>query len=158
MLRRTRLNRQITAAGELAPGDLDELARDGFVCVVDLRTPSESPGLLTPEQERERLSPLGIEYVPLPIAEYWVDQQVLHSFHEALCRLPRPLLVHSRTGRRAAVLTLMHMGLMNGWSADRTLELAAQMGFASEGSPLDDAVRNYFEHQFRGSESYCSAG
>lgn len=154
---RTRLNRQIAVADELTPGDLGELVREGFRSVVDLRTATQARLLLSPEQERQRLVELGIEYVRLPVADDWVDLQVLDAFHDMVCRLPTPLLVHSRPSWRAGILTLMHMGVVNGWSAEETLQWAAQMGFICESPSLEDAVRTYLD-QHREAEVYCTTG
>ena len=157
MQSRTSLNRQITVAGELNPSTLQELARGGFASVVDLRTPAEFHSFLSPESERERLSEFGLEYMHIPVAGYWVDDQVLEALREAIARLPKPLLVHCSTGRRAGLLTLTYMGIVNGWSAEETLERAAQMGFHCDSPALEDAIRNYLRRSRDGAQAYCSA-
>ena len=158
MRNRRSLNRQTSVSGELRPGDPDELSRAGFASVVDVRSPAETGDGLGPDEERQRLAALGIEYVHLPIPGQWIDAQLLQAFGDALDQLRTPILVHCESGARAAVLTMIAMGRRNGWSGEETLERARGLGIACESPALEQAAREYLDTQSPRDAGYCSVG
>jgi uncharacterized protein (TIGR01244 family) len=158
MHNRRSLNRQISVSGQFGPDDLGEVSRAGFASVVDVRPPAEPGEGLSPDQERQRLAELGVEYAHIPIPQQWVDAQSLEALGDALDQLRTPILVHCESGARAAVLTMIAMGRRNGWSADETLERARGLGIACESRTLEDAARHYLDTQDPRDAGYCSVG
>ena len=55
---------KITASGQPKEDGLKEIAKDGYVAVIDLRTANENRGM----DEQSIVENLGMEYVALPIS------------------------------------------------------------------------------------------
>jgi uncharacterized protein (TIGR01244 family) len=117
----------ITSAGQPDEAALKALADDGYVTVIDLRTPTEDRGL----DERTVVEGLGMSYIPLPIAG---ADDVTYENASALDALLKdakgPVLIHCASGNRVGGLLSLRQRLL-GIGADEALETGLEAGLKS---------------------------
>ena len=126
-------------------GDLRALAEDGYKAVVNLRCQDEADQPLAPDREGEVVASLGLEYCLLPVAGGTISDELVDEFRASVEALPKPVLVHCASGKRAGAFTIMHLASQQGMSGDATLQKAADMGFVCDEPALENFVRNYVD-------------
>lgn len=126
-------------------GDLRALAEDGYKAVVNLRCQDEADQPLAPDREGEVVASLGLEYCHLPVAGGTISGELVDEFRASVEALPKPVLVHCASGKRAGAFTIMHLASQQGMSGDATLQKAADMGFVCDEPALENFVRNYVD-------------
>jgi len=126
-------------------GDLRALAEDGYKAVVNLRCQDEADQPLAPDREGEVVASLGLEYCHLPVAGGTISDELVDEFRASVEALPKPVLVHCASGKRAGAFTIMHLASQQGMSGDATLQKAADMGFVCDEPALENFVRNYVD-------------
>ena len=95
----------IAVAGALTPADFAEAARQGFRAVASNRPDGEEQGQLTARDEAVLSWRAGLVFRHVPAAKHEVlDPCSVSAMADALARLPRPLLVHCKSGQRSAIL------------------------------------------------------
>ena len=110
-------------------GDLAEAKRQGIATVIDLRLPAETS---TPNANLVRAH--GLNYVNVPVDKAALSTEHIAAFERAFSQTDGPHLVHCATGARVALLLALSRAKQQGWTAERTLEEAASMGFNLHGS------------------------
>ena len=126
-------------------GDLRALAEEGYKAVVNLRCQDEADQPLAPDREGEVVASLGLEYCHLPVAGGTISDELVDEFRASVEALPKPVLVHCASGKRAGAFTIMHLASQQGMSGDATLQKAADMGFVCDEPALENFVRNYVD-------------
>ena len=126
-------------------GDLRALAKDGYKAIVNLRCQDEADQPLAPDREGEVVASLGLEYRHLPVAGGAMSDELVDEFRASVEALPKPVLVHCASGKRAGAFTMMHLAAQQGMGGDATLQQAADMGFVCDEPALEDFVRNYVD-------------
>lgn len=126
-------------------GDLRALAEDGYKAVVNLRCQDEADQPLAPDREGEVVASLGLEYCHLPVAGGTISDELVDEFRASVEALPKPVLVHCASGKRAGAFTIMHLASQQGMSGDATLQKAVDMGFVCDEPALENFVRNYVD-------------
>jgi uncharacterized protein (TIGR01244 family) len=117
----------ITTSGQPDETALAELADDGFVAVIDLRTPDEDRGL----EEQSIVEALGMEYISLPIdGQGGVNYENAFALNAILGEAQGPVLIHCSTGNRAGALLSLRQRL-NGAGVDEALETGLRAGMTS---------------------------
>lgn len=107
------------AAGQPGPGDWSALRRNGLASVLNLRPPSEQPGL----DEPALVGGQGLSYGSLPVTGAAdLGRDAVIAFDDLLRRLPRPILVHCASGNRVGALFALRAAWLEG--ADRASALA----------------------------------
>lgn len=122
--------------------DLQDLARDERLrSVLNLNTEGEPDERLSPNVEASWAHALALHHGR---ASFTADQPCvadLERFLDALARAPRPVLVHSRHGRRAAAMVLFQLGIERGLTGRGAVAAARDLGFACE----HEALRRFAE-------------
>lgn len=126
-------------------GDLRALAKDGYKAIVNLRCQDEADQPIAPDLEGEVAASLGLEYRHLPVAGSAMSHELVDEFRASVEALPKPVLVHCASGKRAGAFTMMHLATQQGMGGDATLQQAADMGFVCDEPALEDFVRNYVD-------------
>ena len=125
--------KQVSEAMFLGPQpsahDLVEAKQRGVATVIDLRLPSETS---TPNANLVRMHDLN--YVNVPVDKAALSAEHIAAFEQAIAQSNGPHLVHCATGARGALLLALSRAKQEGWTAERTLEEAATMGFNLQGS------------------------
>uniref|UniRef100_A0A7S0V7U9 Uncharacterized protein n=1 Tax=Hemiselmis tepida TaxID=464990 RepID=A0A7S0V7U9_9CRYP len=94
----------VWTSGQLTEEEYKEVQKDlGIVCVLNMRPFSEAGefGLGVLAREPEIIKELGMEYHALPVPKSGpYEPELIAKVGEMVRSLPRPLLIHCRTGRR----------------------------------------------------------
>ena len=140
---------QITVGDQPAEEDLQQLKREGYVGVVNLRNAGEPEQPMSPDQEAEKVRDLGMDYLhygvgAAPLAE--PDVTAVCDFVDRHAQGSQKVLVHCRKGGRAAALLLLQQARANQWSPEEAIAKGKAMGLEVEGG-LRTLVETYLrEH------------
>ncbi len=95
----------IAITGEIAEKDLAEIAQLGFRSVVNNRVEGEDANQLSSQAEAALAWRNGMRYrhVPASKLELFTDP-VVEGMAEAIAHLPRPILLHCKSGMRSAIV------------------------------------------------------
>jgi len=117
----------ITAAGQPNQAGLKELADDGYVAVIDLRTAGEDRGL----DEHNVVEELGMDYVSLPIdGRAGINFENAKKLDQILSNYNEPVLVHCGTSNRVGALLALREKL-NGATDEEALAFGRSAGMTS---------------------------
>ncbi len=117
----------ITAAGQPNQAGLKELADDGYVAVIDLRTAGEDRGL----DEHNVVEGLGMDYVSLPIdGRAGINFENAKKLDRILSNYNEPVLVHCGTSNRVGALLALREKL-NGATDEEALAFGRSAGMTS---------------------------
>lgn len=123
----------ITAAGQPKEDGLRELAEDGYVAVIDLRTAGENRGM----DEHGIVEDLGMEYISLPIAgRDAINFENAKKLDEVLGKYDQPVLVHCGSSNRVGALLALREKL-NGAEDENALAFGRSAGMTG----LEDTVK-----------------
>lgn len=117
---------------EMAPptaGRVEELAREGFRSVVNLRAPGEQNEVLSPSEEGEVARRHGLEYVSIPVTPQDMNEATADRFEREVSRLPGPVAIHCASGKRAGLFTFLHLARAEGLSGGEATAKAEAMGY-----------------------------
>lgn len=123
----------ITTSGQPDRSALTELAKDGYVAVIDLRTPQEDRGL----NEREAVEELGMTYISLPIdGPEGISYENASTLDAILRETGQPVLIHCSTGNRAGALLSLRQRLL-GAGAGEALQIGVKAGMSTLRSTVE---------------------
>lgn len=128
--------------------DADEfarIAREGFRSVVSLQSGDEKQKN-PPDDERRMVEQAGLAFYHQPVTKDSLSDDAVDRFREALESLPKPVLMHCASGKRAGAMAMMHMGTEKGMSGEEVIGKAAEMGFECDTPELERFVRSYVDH------------
>ena len=124
----------ITAAGQPNENGLRELAEDGYVAVIDLRTEAEDRGM----DEQAVVESLGMDYVSLPIAGRGaISFENAAKLDQILGKYDQPVLVHCGSSNRVGALLALREK-MHGADDEDALAFGKSAGMTS----LEDTVKS----------------
>ena len=126
----------ITSAGQPDKGAFRVFADNGYVAVVDMRTPEEDRGL----DEPAAIADLGMEYIAFPIDAGDITLDKARELDELLAQYDDPVLVHCASGNRVGALLALREFLATG-DRDTALETGRQGGMTR----LEGEVRKVLE-------------
>ena len=95
----------IAVTGQLEAADIAEAARRGFRSLVNNRVENEEDGQLPSHTEAALAWRHGMAYrhVPAGKLDLFTDP-VIEGIEDALANLPKPLLLHCKSGMRSAIV------------------------------------------------------
>lgn len=139
----------ITVGDQPTKEDLDQLKREGFTGVVNLRNEGEPDQPMSPAQEGEKVRALGLEYLHYGVGAAPLSTQGVTSvcdFVDRYAQGPQKVLVHCRKGGRALALLLLQQARAHQWSAAEAMARGKAMGLEVDGG-LRAMVETYLrEH------------
>ncbi|MGD9946141.1 MAG: TIGR01244 family sulfur transferase [Burkholderiaceae bacterium] len=92
----------VCTAAQLAPADMDAVARAGFRSVINNRPDGEGgPGQPHSDDIRQAAEALGLVYVYQPVDSANIRPQDVAEFGQLLAKLPPPVLAFCRSGARS---------------------------------------------------------
>jgi uncharacterized protein (TIGR01244 family) len=138
MLNEQQIDDRITIGGRPDAAELESLKSRGFRTIVNLLTVDE-PGY---GDEELQVEDLGLDYAAVPVSPDLLDDIAVARFSQAIDSSDGPVAVHCKGGGRAGIMTLLHLGVTKGWSLQKTLQKADELGVKI--GP-DSPYREFFE-------------
>jgi uncharacterized protein (TIGR01244 family) len=93
---------EFSVAPQIAPGDIAEAARQGFVLVINNRPDDEQPGQPSSEVMEAEARKAGIAYAHVPVRGMPTQDQIDRQ-QTLIERAPGPVLAFCRSGTRSIV-------------------------------------------------------
>jgi uncharacterized protein (TIGR01244 family) len=139
----------ITVGDQPTEQDLEQLKREGYVGVVNLRHAGEPEQPLSPDREGEKVRELGMDYLHYgvggaPLSEPGVTG--VCDFVDRHAQGSQKVLVHCRKGGRAIALLLLQQARANHWGPEEAIAKGKAMGLEVEGG-LKTLVETYLRQQ-----------
>lgn len=123
--------------------DLRTLRQQGFRSIINLQTEGEEDQAMSPDEEETLAGESGLAYVHIPVSASELEAAQVDRFREEVRELPAPVLVHCKAGKRSGALSMMHLAVEGGMTADEALDKAHEMGFECDSEPLREFLRAY---------------
>lgn len=140
-----RINDQLAVAmGQVTLEELQQAAQKGFKSVLNLRSPNEE-GFLPDEQQQAETA--GLKYVNIPVKPDDMSDALADQVLQEIDQLPKPALIHCKSGMRSGAMTLMYVATQQGMTAEEAMQKGKQMGFDCDSSPQ---MKQFFEHYVSG--------
>jgi uncharacterized protein (TIGR01244 family) len=129
MTETTKLNDQLSVAGQIALEDLEQFAKQGFTTIINNRPDNEEPNQLDHRAAEAEAKKHGLAYVYQPIVSSAISRKDVHDFEAHLLREGKPILAHCRSGTRCYLMYALTRVLSNGDSALALVAEAATKGY-----------------------------
>lgn len=123
-------------SGQVAPGDIPDLARQGFTTIICNRPDGEERGQPDAETVRAAAEAAGLAFHHIPVSGGIFPDAAVEAFGAARRLARGKLLAYCRTGTRAA--TLDALANVEGLPAQALIERACGAGY--DLSPLRDRL------------------
>jgi len=120
-----KITNELAIAGQPTPGELQQLAEEGYRSVVNLRSFNEI-GFL--ESEQQKIECLGLHYVNLPIQAENLSLNDMLPVLQQLDGLPKPMLVHCDSGIRSSIIVLMKIAIEQGIESENAFQKVVKLG------------------------------
>jgi uncharacterized protein (TIGR01244 family) len=140
-----RINDQVTVGPQPDESALEDLSRQGFSTIINLRTDGEPDQPLSPADEKEVARRSNMSYVHVPVPMKDADASVVDRFRAAFEQTPKPVYVHCKSGKRAGAMVMIQQGLSMGLSGKQVIDKAKQMGFECDNEQLKSLVVEYVD-------------
>lgn len=135
------INDELTVATEqVTPEQLQQATQEGFKSVMNLRSPDED-GFLRDEQQQAEA--VGLKYVNIPVKAETISDELTDRVLQQIDELPKPALIHCKSGMRAGAMALMNVATRQGMTADEAMEKGKQLGFDCDAYPQ---MKEFFKH------------
>lgn len=123
-----KINDDLAIAGQISLEQLPQIVQDGFLSVLNLRSPQEKGFLATEHQTAERL---GLHYSNLPLQLEAINNENTNDVLQEIDLLPKPVLVHCDSALRAAGIAFIHIATRQGVSLEQAFTKAQNLGLFS---------------------------
>lgn len=127
-----KLDDRVSVAPQIAPDDLDSLARSGFVTVVNNRPDGESPDQPDAGSVAAAAEAAGLAYHDIPVSPAGIRPDQVQAMAAVLRDAPGPVLAFCRSGTRSTHLWALASATL-GEDPDRLVACAAQAGYDIRG-------------------------
>lgn len=124
--------------------EFSEIAEEGFRSLVSLQTEEEDQRV-SPDKERRLAEEAGLAFYHQPVSKSGLSDEVVDRFRAEFEKLPKPVLLHCSSGKRAGAMAMMHLTAGAGMSGDDAISHAEKMGFECDTPELEEFVRSYVD-------------
>jgi uncharacterized protein (TIGR01244 family) len=121
-----KLDDTISVAGQIAPEDIAEAARQGFTFVINNRPDDEQPGQPRSAEMEAAARAAGLGYAAIPITHAGFSESQVAAMGQALGEAPGPVLAFCRSGTRSTFV----WALARARAGDDPMELAGKAAAA----------------------------
>jgi uncharacterized protein (TIGR01244 family) len=146
MSERHKISDQVTVGAQASEEEVKRLPQEGFKTVVNLREPGEQEQPISPDDERKIVEAAGMKYLHIPVSGKDMKPELVDRFRQELKTLPGPVFVHCHKGKRAGAFAMMAAAVDAGWTGERTVETAEEMGFKCDTPQLKEFVTSYVDN------------
>jgi uncharacterized protein (TIGR01244 family) len=149
MQERVKINERITTGRQPSETQIKRLPQEGFKTVINLRTAGEEDQPLSPQEEGNLMKDQGLTYVNIPVSsQKGPKSEQVDRFRTEVERLPGPIFVHCRRGKRSGAFSLMHEAVKEGLSGEEAFEKAKSLGYQCDVPKLKEFFKDYInKHQ-----------
>lgn len=127
-----RIDDHISVAPQVAPGELGEVAEQGFALVINNRPDHEEAGQPDGAAVAEAARAAGMDYVAIPVTPGGFTMDQVEAMAAALGRAKGPVLAFCRTGTRSTNLWALAEASRGG-DPDTLVGKAAAAGYDISG-------------------------
>ncbi|SFP93195.1 beta-lactamase hydrolase domain-containing protein [Tranquillimonas alkanivorans] len=120
------------------------VAEDGFRSIVSLQVGDEEQKV-PPEEERRLAEEAGLAFYHQGVSKQDLSDEEVDRFRDRLENLPKPVLLHCSSGKRAGAMTMMHVASEQDMSGDEVISKAEEMGFECDTPELEAFVKSYVD-------------
>lgn len=121
----TKLDENISVAGQIAPADIATAAAQGFTFIVNNRPDGEQPGQPTGAEIAAAAAAAGLDYRVIPITHAGFSEDQVTAMREALEATDGPVLAFCRSGTRSTFVWALARSRMGDAPDDLTAKAAA---------------------------------
>jgi uncharacterized protein (TIGR01244 family) len=121
-----KLDDTISVAGQIAPEDIAEAARQGFTYIINNRPDGEAPGQPSGAEMEAAAKAAGLGYAAIPITHAGFSEAQVIAMGKALDEATGPVLAFCRSGTRSTLV----WALARARAGDNAPELAAKAAAA----------------------------
>jgi uncharacterized protein (TIGR01244 family) len=132
------LNEHVMVAGQIAPADVADLARQGITAIVNNRPDGEEPGQPDGDAIAAAAHAAGLAYVHIPVGHAGMGEAHVAAMADALESAPGRVLAFCRSGTRSTFLWALARA-SRGDDADDLISTAAAAGYDIR--PIAPALR-----------------
>jgi uncharacterized protein (TIGR01244 family) len=135
-----RIDDRISVAPQITPADVTEIARAGFVAIVNNRPDDEEPGQPEGAAIRAVAETLGLSYTEIPVTHAGFSYSQVEAMAAALEAAGGPVLAYCRSGTRSCNLWALASAKAGG-NPDELVGKGAGAGYDLSGiRPLLDQL------------------
>ena len=135
-----RIDDRISVAPQITPWDVSEIARAGFVAIVNNRPDDEEPGQPEGAEIRAAAEAAGLGYTEIPITHAGFSFPQVEAMVAALDAAGGPVLAYCRSGTRSCNLWAL-ASAKGGGNPDELVSKGAGAGYDLSGiRPLLDQL------------------
>jgi len=134
---------EIRTSEQPSAKELAQLGLNGWKCVVNFRVDEEEPDMPPTAAEEEAVKAAGAEYRHFPVEMKRMQTEMVDRFRAELPNLPRPLLAHCQSGKRAAAMVLIDKAIRHRLTGLQALRLGEAKGIEWDHAELRDFVATY---------------
>lgn len=128
----TKVDAVVACGGATDVTALDQLEKDGFTSVINLRQASERGANV--DESRARAEAIGLKYFHLPFSGGNPDPAVVDRFLDVVSDTAnQPVFIHCASANRVGAMWLVKRVLQDGWSVEKATEEAHAIGLSSDG-------------------------
>ncbi len=129
-----RLTDDVSISGQIALADVKALREQGFRTIVNMRPDGEAPDQPNYAQMQSAVNDAGLAYGFVPVKAGQISPTSVEALGSTLSRMPKPMLLYSRAGDRAARTWALAEASRPGGLDAAAIEQAAK----SAGQSVDD--------------------
>ena len=117
-------------------------ADKGFKSVINLQTEDEDQNV-SQEKEKELAKDNNLKYRHIGVSKDNLSEAMVDDFRQELETLPKPIIVHCKSGKRSGAFVMMHIGCQKNMSGEKVIEQAEEMGFECDVPELENFLKKY---------------
>jgi len=117
-------------------------ADKGFKSVINLQTEDEDQNV-SQEKEKELAKDNNLKYRHIGVSKDNLSEAMVDDFRQELESLPKPILVHCKSGKRSGAFVMMHIGCQKDMSGEEVIKQAEEMGFECDVPELEQFLKKY---------------
>ncbi|TQD36244.1 beta-lactamase hydrolase domain-containing protein [Haloflavibacter putidus] len=117
-------------------------AEKGFKSVINLQTDAEAQNVSS-ETEKALAKNNNLNYRQIEVSEDKLSEAMVDNFRQELKNLPKPLVIHCKSGKRSGALVMMHIGCQKNMSGEEVIQQAEEMGFECDVPELEQFLKKY---------------
>jgi uncharacterized protein (TIGR01244 family) len=121
----TRVDATVACAGATPVQALPEIKKNGFVSVINFRTPEEAGANI--EEAKATAAQVGLKYIHLPYQT--PTPEIAEAFLKAVADpANQPVYIHCASANRVGAMWFIKRVKLDGWETDRAMKEAEAIG------------------------------